>query len=132
MFLGVLNDTERQAFATLAERMIEADGIVVGAERDALAALKREIGMGDVSEQDARPLQELAAAFRSRRSRVAALLELVGLGYSDANYSVDEHSLVSDISAAMELDPADLVRIEQWVARHVGHIEAALGLMQEP
>lgn len=131
MFLGLLNDEERKAFTALAEKMIESDGIVVGSEIDALRALQREMGQEGATAGTTTDPAELAAVFRSRRSRVAALLELVGLGYSDADYSVDEHSLVTEIAGQMGLSNDDLVRIEQWVARHVGHVEAALALMNE-
>lgn len=131
MFLGVLNEEERKAFVALAEQMIESDGIVVGPERDALQALQQEMGEPATTKSEITDTEALAAVFKTRRSRVAALLELVGLGYSDAEYSVDEHSLVTSISRHMGLSNDDLVRIEQWVARHVGHVENALALMKE-
>jgi hypothetical protein len=40
MFLNLLDSDERRAFAELAERMIAADGLVIGRERAAIAALK--------------------------------------------------------------------------------------------
>ena len=84
---------EKLAFAELAERMIEADGLVIGREKAALASLKAE--MGTPSEAiGGRSVDELAGTFKSWRSKVAALLELLGLGYSDTSFSIGEQSLI--------------------------------------
>ena len=94
MFLSLLDDKEKRAFAELAEKMIAADGIVVGREAATVAALKGEMGIPTAVDAD-NNLESLAEAFTSRRSKVAALLELIGLGYSDTSFSVTERSLVS-------------------------------------
>ena len=50
MYLNLLDDDEKRAFAELAEKMIEADGLVIGREAAALAALKAEMGMSDAGD----------------------------------------------------------------------------------
>lgn len=107
MYLNLLDDDEKRAFAELAERMIEADGLVIGREASALAALKAEMGMSDAS-GGGRGADELAGVFKSRRSKVAALLELIGLGYSDTAFSVSEESLVNTVANQMAISPDDL------------------------
>lgn len=130
MFLNLLDNNEKLAFAELAERMIESDGIVVGREASALAALKAEMGVAGES-QDNRGVEELAAVFSSRRSKVAALLELIGLGYSDTSFSVTERSLVSEAAQAMNVSGRELFGIESWVENHVEMIKRALVMMRE-
>jgi hypothetical protein len=130
MFLNLLDSNEKLAFAELAERMIESDGIVVGREASALAALKAEMGVAGES-QDNRGVEELAAVFSSRRSKVAALLELIGLGYSDTSFSVTERSLVSEAAQAMKVSGRELFGIESWVENHVEMIKRALVMMRE-
>ncbi len=131
MFLGVLNNDERQAFAVLAERVIEADGIVVGAEKKALEVLKREIGIAEKGAVDGRSTEALASTFLGRRSKIAVLLELIGLGYSDASFSVDEKSCVARIAIAMGLGPEEMAELDQWVKEHVAHVQSALTMMHE-
>ena len=46
MFLNLLDDNEKRAFAALAEKMIASDGIVVGREAATLGAFKGEMGLG--------------------------------------------------------------------------------------
>jgi hypothetical protein len=128
MFLGVLTTEQKRAFVALAEQMITADAISVGSEADALATLYREMGVERSSEQAA--VEQLVGAFDSRQARVAALLELIGLGYSDANYCVDEKSFVATVAREMNLT-SELPRLEEWVKTHVDHIEAALAMMHE-
>jgi uncharacterized tellurite resistance protein B-like protein len=128
MFLGFLNDDEKRAFIALAEHMIEADGIVVGSEREALAALRFELGLPP-GEEDKRDLSELAEVFGSHRSKIAALLELIGLGYSDSRFNLDEKSMVALVAHEMAIDATDLARIEAWVKDHVNHINAAMEMM---
>ena len=130
MFLSLLDDAEKRAFAVLAERMISADGIVVGREAVTLAALKAEMGVEPAPEDTERDTDELAAAFGSQRSKIVALLELMGLGYSDTAYSMDERSMVVVVAEAMGVGDGELARLEVWVQQHVRHIREALALMR--
>jgi hypothetical protein len=130
MFLNLLDQDEKRAFAELAERMIEADGLVIGREEAALAALEAEMGMPRRG-ATGRSVAELAGVFGNRRSKVAALLELLGLGYSDTDFSLGEKSLAAEVARHMGLSAADLGEIEAWVTAHVNLVKRALVLMRE-
>ena len=130
MYLNLLDDDEKRAFAELAERMIEADGLVIGREAAALAALKAEMGMSDGG-GGGRSADELAGVFKNRRSKIAALLELIALGYSDTAFSLGEESLVNTVANRMAVGPDDLHQIEEWVKEHFSLIRRALILMRE-
>lgn len=130
MFLNVLSLDEKGAFAELAEKMIQADGIVIGRETAALAALRAEMGISGAVGTD-RSLGELAAVFRSKRSKIAALLELIGLGYSDTNFHIGEESLVSGLAREMGIDADELGQVEGWVKDHVELVRRALVLMRD-
>jgi hypothetical protein len=129
VFLNMLESDEKKAFAELASRMIEADGIVVGREAAALAALKAEMGVADAT--DERSADELAAVFSTRRSKVVALLELIGLGYSDTAFSVTEQSLVTEVATAMGVTEGELSRLQSWVQEHVDLVQRALVFMRD-
>ncbi len=129
MFLNLLDSDEKRAFAELAEKMIEADGLVIGREEASLAALKAEMGI--TGGGGGRGVEELAGVFHSWRSKVAALLELIGLGYSDVNYSVNEKSMVDVIARQMGLSSDELASIESWVRDHVSLVRRALILMRD-
>jgi hypothetical protein len=130
VFLNILDNDEKRAFAELAEKMIEADGLVIGREAAALAALKAEMGMTDAGD-GGRSVDELAGVFKGRGSKVAALLELISLGYSDTSFSIGEESLVNAVAGRMAVSPNDLHDIEEWVQEHFGLVRRALILMRE-
>jgi uncharacterized tellurite resistance protein B-like protein len=130
VYLNLLDDDEKRAFAELAEKMIEADGLVIGREASALAALKAEMGVTEAGGKGG-TVEELAGVFKSRRSKVAALLELIGLGYSDTAFSVSEESLVNTVANQMAIPPDDLHAVEKWVQEHFSLIRRALILMRE-
>jgi len=110
MFLNLLNDDEKRAFAALAKEMIESDGIVVGREAATLGALKGEMGItGDSSDTG---VAELAAVFTDRRSKIVVLLELIALGYSDTSFSGTERSLASEVAKEVGIGAEDLAKIE--------------------
>jgi uncharacterized tellurite resistance protein B-like protein len=130
VYLNLLDDDEKRAFAELAEKMIEADGLVIGREASALAALKAEMGVSETG-GGGRTADELAGVFKNRRSKIVALLELIGLGYSDTAFSVSEESLVNTVANQMAISPDDLHQIEEWVQEHFSLVRRALILMRE-
>jgi uncharacterized tellurite resistance protein B-like protein len=130
VFLNLMDNDEKVAFTELAEMMIEADGLVVGREAAALAGLKAEMGV-ETAGRGSRTAEELAGVFRHRRSKVAALLELMGLGYSDTSFSVGEESLVNTVANRMGIAPDELHDIEAWVQEHFSLVRRALILMRE-
>lgn len=130
MFLNMLDIDEKRAFALLAEKMIEADGIVVGREAAALASLKAEMGFSG-SAMDDRSVEELAWVFKDKRSRVAALLELFGLAYTDTNFDLGEQSLIATVAQDMGLGSDEIVALEKWVQDHVDLVRRALALMRD-
>jgi hypothetical protein len=78
-----------------------------------------------------RSAEDLAGVFKSRRSKVAALLELMGLGYSDTSFSVSEESLVNTVANQMAISPDELHELEEWVQDHFSLVRRALILMRE-
>ena len=129
MFLNMLDNDEKRAFVQLAEKMIEADGIVVGREAAALASLKAEMGVSGAA-RDSRSVEELARVFKDKRSRVAALLELFGLAYSDTTFDLGEQSLIALVARDMGLTSDEVVALEKWVQDHVELVRRALTLMR--
>jgi hypothetical protein len=129
VFLNLLDSDEKRAFAELAEKMIEADGLVIDREAAAVAALKAEMGVSGGG--GGRSVEALAGVFRSKRSKIAALLELIGLGYSDVNFSVNEKSLVDVAARQMGVTKDELASVEAWVRDHVTLIRRALVLMRD-
>lgn len=129
MFLNMLDRDEKGAFAELAEKIVEADGLVIDRESAKLAALKAEMGISGGG--SGRSVDELAGIFKSRRSKIVALLELIGVGYSDASFSVNEKSLVDLAARQMGVTKDELAQVESWVNEYVNLVRRALVLMRD-
>jgi hypothetical protein len=129
MFLNMLDLDEKRAFLLLAEKMIEADGMVVGREVAVLASRKAEMGIAGGGDGD-RSVEDLAGVFKDRRSRVVALLELFGLAYSDTDFSMNEQSLIAEVAQHMDLSLDELGELEAWVQEHVALVRRAMVLMR--
>jgi hypothetical protein len=130
MFLTMLNEAEKRAFAVLAQRLVAADEVLRSEELQALETLWAEMGIASPP-ADGRDESELAAAFETRRSRVVALLELLGLAYSDRDFCLDEESMITAVAHEMGLDAAELDRLDRWVADHLRRLDDAFALMAE-
>jgi uncharacterized tellurite resistance protein B-like protein len=131
MFLHMLNDDQKRAFAALALKLTAADGAVVGREAAKLRALAGEMNLELEGWDSSASVAELAAKFTDRRSKVVALLELLGFAYSDTSFQAVEESLVNEVASAMSLSGDDLKRLETWVGQHVDHVRQAFALMRE-
>lgn len=133
MFLHMLNDDQKRAFAALALKLTAADGAVVGREAAKLRALAGEMNL-DLEGLDSNvnaDVATLAAAFTDRRSKTVALLELFGFAYSDTSFQAAEQSIVTEVARTMNVSGDELKRLETWVGQHVEHVRQAFALMRE-
>jgi uncharacterized tellurite resistance protein B-like protein len=131
MFLHMLNDDQKRAFAALALKLTAADGAVVGREAAKLRALAGEMNLDlEVLDSNA-DVATLAAAFTDRRSKTVALLELFGFAYSDTTFQAVERSIVAEAARAMNVSGEELKRLEAWVGQHVEHVRQAFELMRD-
>lgn len=123
MFLENLEPREKRAFLALAHKVVHADGVLAEREARILATLSDAIGAPALDGT----VEELAAAFQSRRSKVSALLELMGIGYVDGEYHVAEIESVAEIARVLGFADDELVGLENWIVRQVALIEEAAG-----
>jgi uncharacterized tellurite resistance protein B-like protein len=131
MFLHMLNDDQKRAFAALALKLTAADGAVVGREAAKLRALAGEMNLDLEGLDSNADVATLAAAFTDRRSKTVALLELFGFAYSDTTFQAVERSIVAEAARAMNVSGEELKRLEAWVGQHVEHVRQAFELMRD-
>lgn len=74
---------------------------------------------------------DLFASFASNKSRVIALLELIGLGHADSEYCATEEAFITRMSNAFEVPQADLAAMENWVVRQLLLVAEARAFMEE-
>lgn len=123
MFLENLEPREKRAFLGLAHKVVHADGVLEEREAQILATLSETIEEPALEGT----VEELATEFQSRRSKVFALLELMGIGYVDGDYHVAEVESVAEIARALGFSDDELPGLESWVVRQLALLEEATG-----
>lgn len=129
MFLGQLEDRQKEAFLVLADRVIRADGVVAEQEEAMLAAMKTEMGLPSDMRPDDRSVEDVAPLFSSRPSKVAALLELIGLSMADGHYHDDEAAVLESIKNSFNVTPAEYEVMRNWVIRQLALVREVNVLM---
>ena len=127
MFLENLVGSEKSAFLGLAQRIVQADGALAPREAQLLEVLEA----ATEATASAGEVRELASAFRTRQSKVSALLELMGLGLADGEYHPAEKDMIADISKTMGFSEEELLWMEGWVVRQAHLLEEAANFWRE-
>ncbi len=125
MYIEHLNQDERMAFMKLARLVLYADGIIAREEVEFFEHLKRVTGVNETLVQHDDDPVELAGVFQSRMSRVAAMLQLMAMGYIDGDYHDTEQELCTKLGVAMGFDETELAAFESWVVRQTMLLQEA-------
>lgn len=64
-------------------------------------------------------LETLAAAFDTTQSRSVVLLEIIGVGHADADFSPEENDFVRRLATAFGIPEAKVGAMESWVTRQM-------------
>ena len=129
MFVQYLNERQQGALLHYAHEMMRADRAVAGEELALLDLLRNQAEPG-VEAEDV-PLQDLAALFDDRLTRVAFLLEVVGMGYANEDFDPAESQLARSLSDALELGEDDTLEdVKSWVKRQLLLVREAKQLME--
>ena len=128
MFVQYLNERQQAALLHYSYEMMRADGSVEGDELAHLEVLRDQAQPG-VEAEDV-PVADLPKLFDDRVSRVAFLLELVGMGYADQAFDPGETKLVRELAHALVAEDDLLDDIESWVRRQMLLVKEAHELMR--
>ena len=126
MFVQYLNERQQGALLHYADRIMRVDG-VIGAKEMVHIDMLRDQAPGVKAEDVA--VEDLPRVFEDRSSRIAFLLELVGMGYVDEAFDPRESELVARVAAAFSLE-SDLDDVESWVRRQLLLTREARDLME--
>ena len=128
MFVQYLNERQQAALLHYAHEVMHADNVVEAEEAVHMEILRSQARPGVEAEDIA--TGDLPGLFEDRLSRVAMLLELVGMGLVDGKASVAESGVIRDLASALDIDEHDLDSIESWVKRQLRLVEEAHELME--
>jgi hypothetical protein len=127
VFLHDFSSEQKMVFTSLAKQLIEADGMIHEDEKELLYLLGHEMGI-DVDAVLHSPLLtkvDLVDLFNTRRARAAVLLELIGLGYSDANFNAAESEFLVNLAEKFGFSQAELSSMDSWVIRQIALVKEA-------
>lgn len=119
MFLTLLTEKQKMAFLTLAKRLIESDTHLSLEGQNLVELMNREMGFPRERDIQPREITEVLHEFDSRKARVAALLELLGLAHSDGDYGKEEKHLIEEIAAGFEISKEEVLAMENWALRQL-------------
>lgn len=114
MFLHLLNPQEKSAFLTLAQLLIESDGIIAEQEAEMLRRMADEMEIStdiDVSLSEVLAI----ATFQSQRAKDAAMLELIGLAYADDSFAPEEHVFINRVATGFAISQVRFMEMDAWV-----------------
>ena len=129
MFLAQLEERQKAAFLVLADTIIRADGAVAHQESAMLAAMKAEMGLSDAVEPDGRSIGDAVSVFATRPTKIAAMLELIGLSMADGHVHDREASALETLASAFGLPPVEFEVLRNWVVRQFALTREAAVLM---
>lgn len=119
MFLHHLSQEEKKAFLTLAKEFILVDGELSSEEEELVEIMQGEMGITEGYPQGEYSRKELFDMFESRRSQIAAIIEMQGLGYANMEYHTQEKAFIHEMAESFDISDEELAEIDDWVVRQV-------------
>lgn len=127
MFLNLLTPDEKTAFLALAKKLIITDREISKNEVILLRSMKKEMEIledlldHDMSEEEmdafTLDIPHLCSKFTSRKSKISALMELIGLGYVDGHFVANEKDLIYDIAHHLGISKEETDSYIDWAGR---------------
>lgn len=131
MFLYSLSQEQKKSFLGLAHRFITTDNCLAPQEEDLLKIMTTEMGLSTDTEIPTLELPQLLTAFDTRQAKIAILLELVGLGYSDNDFHPEENGFVRQVADTFGILEDEIKAMENWVLRQMMLVQEAAGFFAE-
>jgi len=119
MFLGLLSERQRHAFAIVARFITRADGTVLDEERWYLHILEKEIGAPPPPPGDEGEIEDALALFDNPLSRNILLIESLAVALSDGRFDPREEEAISLIARRLGMRPEKVERFRIYAERIV-------------
>lgn len=119
MFLNILKENEKIAFIQLAKVIIKADKHIANQEMLLLKSFRDELDMDEVLNlsENSESIEWLCNQFSSPKSKVSALMELIGMGYVDGKFVMEEQNLIFEIAGYMGINADETKMYIDWASK---------------
>lgn len=118
MFLNLLKQEEKIAFLSLAKKIISIDSMISKQEMVLLDSMKRELELEDseIVYIDS-SIEDICSRFTNSKSKVSAIMELIGIGFVDGKFVLEEQNLIYQIADAMGISLEETNMYIDWARR---------------
>ena len=127
MFLSELTPLQRAGFAILVHEIVHADGRLAVEEEAILSRLNAEGGIQ--ADPVIMSFENALAAFAATEHRRAAMIELIGVCWSDGILADKEAAVLDRIADAWAIEPQVRFDMIDWVKRQTALFAEACTLI---
>lgn len=115
MFLRDFNENQQKLFLGLARQLIEADNVISDQEKMLIASLSNEMGQQELIRNPSDDV--LKEFFPDKISRVAVMLELVGLAACDGQFAAEEDVIIKRVQKIFDISDDQVKSYQNWVKK---------------
>ncbi len=121
MFLGKLNQLEKEAFVSLAVHAAGANGVVENEEYQMIEEYCQEMGIAFFDARNIKTMESIVSAFlySEIQHKKIVVLELIGLMYADGDYDEEERSFVKDFTEKIGVSDNDMKKMEAVLLKYI-------------
>jgi len=131
MFLHELSNPQRDAFLTLAARLMSANAEMHDNELAILTLMREEMDMPATWRPRTETTAALLGEFDSVRSRSVTVVELLRVAHSDHSIASEELAFIQDVSREFGFGFARVRALARWLARYNALLEEGDQLLDE-
>lgn len=119
MYFGLkLPFEQRVALLTLANQLINIDGIRDKSEDDYFNLLRKSLHIDEDVPLSSSTRSELLKIFTNRRAKVTLLLELLSMSLIDKVYDIGENDLIEEIATLLGFTNVEISRLKELVINY--------------
>lgn len=127
MFIGILNESQQASLLNLAREIAEVDGVLHDNEITILENLKQQISPKATEIKTG----ELPDEFDTHQSKIALLLELIGIAFADSDYQSKEKQIIDRAAQSLGISQDLVTKLEDWVSRQLSLVREAYEIMEK-
>ena len=130
MFLQAIDMSDRNLFVKLANMLIRIDGVITEDEKNIINAYKQETQLEEIFYNVNETVESIVKKISDDKVvRNIIVFELLGIAYSDANYSVEEKDFITKICKQLGIDELQLNNIENAVVNCIAANQQATDII---
>lgn len=118
MFLHELDEPQRDAFLTLAARLMSADALLHDDELRVMTLMRAELALPATWRPRPEATDELLGCFVTPRTRAIAMLNLLRILHADRTADPDEMDFIRTAARRFRFNAERVRALARWLTRH--------------